>query len=221
MGVSGAEPLMSTVDQALPVLSIGLHAAPPAVTCTWLAWRASGKDRAFAPCPKRQTGEAAAGLGYTPLQEGVNMSRYRTEQADSDFLTDVFKIALGVFIGGLLAALAYTKYMAWEVEYSLRQATAEMQKQAKLQAERSRKQAEEDRQRREAAASEKAARERQRAEEEQQRIQHEADMRAAWKQIYRPSPACQADQMSLTCANAHAAAHKRFMEIYGEMPPRF
>ena len=59
MGVSGAAPLMSTADQALPVLSIGLHAAPPAVTCTWLAWRASGIERAFAPCPKRQTGEAA------------------------------------------------------------------------------------------------------------------------------------------------------------------
>lgn len=154
------------------------------------------------------------------------------EQSDSDFLTDVLKIALGVFIGGLLAALAYTKYMAWEVEYSLRQATAELQKQAKQQAERSRKQAEEERQRREAAAGEMAARESQQAADElqrkqqeayarNQRIQHEADMRAAWKQIYRPSPACQADQMTLTCANAHAAAHKRFVEIYGEMPPRF
>lgn len=153
------------------------------------------------------------------------MSRFGSQQTDSDFLTDVFKIALGVFIGGLLAALAYTKYMAWEVEYSLRQATAELQKQAKQQAEQ-------DRQRREAVASERAAREGQRAAEEQQRkqqeadmrvqrVQHEADMRAAWKQIYRPSPACQADQMTLTCANAHAAAHKRFMEIYGEMPPRF
>lgn len=149
------------------------------------------------------------------------MSRFGSQQSDSDFLTDVFKIALGVFIGGLLAALAYTKYMAWEVEYSLRQATAEMQKQAKLPAERARKQVEEDRQRREAAASERAAREGQRAADEQQRKQQEADMRAAWKQIYRPSPACQADQMTVTCANAHAAAHKRFMEIYGEMPPRF
>ncbi len=160
------------------------------------------------------------------------MARYMAEQSDSDFLTDVLKIALGVFIGGLLAALAYTKYMAWEVEYSLRQATAELQKQAKQQAERSRKQAEEERQRREAAAGEMAARESQQAADElqrkqqeayarNQRIQHEADMRAAWKQIYRPSPACQADQMTLTCANAHAAAHKRFVEIYGEMPPRF
>lgn len=57
-GVSGAAPLMSTVDQALPVLSIGLHAAPPAVTCTWLAWRAPGKYRAFAPCPEKQTPKA-------------------------------------------------------------------------------------------------------------------------------------------------------------------
>ncbi|AIJ46966.1 hypothetical protein O987_14250 [Comamonas testosteroni TK102] len=149
------------------------------------------------------------------------MARYMADEKESTFFVDVLKIALGVFIGGLLAALAYTKYMAWEVEYSLRQATAEMQKQAKQRTELSRKQAEEERQRREAAASERAAREGQRAADAAQRQQHEADMRAAWKQIYRPSPACQADQMTLTCANAHAAAHKRFMEIYGEMPPRF
>ncbi|OAD85722.1 hypothetical protein ATN89_03215 [Comamonas thiooxydans] len=149
------------------------------------------------------------------------MSRYRSEQSDSDFLTDVFKIALGVFIGGLLAALAYTKYMAWEVEYSLRQATAEMQKQAKQQAERSRKQAEEERLRREADAGARAAREQQQAADERRREQHESEMRAAWGHIYRPSAACQVDRTTLPCVNAHAAAHKRFMEIYGEMPPRF
>lgn len=52
LGVSGAVPLMSTVDQALPVTPTWLHAAPYAVTWTWLAWRASGKDQAFAPCPE-------------------------------------------------------------------------------------------------------------------------------------------------------------------------
>lgn len=153
------------------------------------------------------------------------MSRYRSEQSDSDFLTDVLKIALGVFIGGLLAALAYTKYMAWEVEHSLRQASAEIQKQAKQQAERSRKQAEDARQRRDAEAIESAARERQQAADlelkARQKQQHEADMRAAWSHIYRPSAACQVDQTTLSCANAHAAAHKRFMDMYGEMPPRF
>ncbi len=153
------------------------------------------------------------------------MSRFKTEQADSDFLTDVFKIALGVFIGGLLAALAYTKYMAWEMEYSLRQASAEIQKQAKQQAERSRKQADEERQRRDADASERAVRDRQQAADlelkARQKQQHESDMRAAWSQIYKPSAACQAEQITLACANAHAAAHKRFVDIYGELPPRF
>ena len=153
------------------------------------------------------------------------MSRYRSGESDSDFLTDVFKIALGVFIGGLLAAFAYTKYMAWEVEYSLRQATAEIQKQAKQQAERSRKQADEERQRREAqvqqavADSQKAAEVEMRAQQQQQ--QHDSEMRAAWSHIYRPSAACKADQTTLACANEHAAAHKRFTEIYGELPPRF
>ncbi|MBI1623945.1 hypothetical protein [Comamonas suwonensis] len=149
------------------------------------------------------------------------MSRYRSEQSDGDFLTDVFKIALGVFIGGLLAALAYTKYMAWEVEHSLRQASVEIQKQA----ERSRIQAEAERRQRDAAASVKASQQRQQAADLEmqasQKLRHEADMRAAWSQIYKPSAACQAEQITLSCANAHAAAHKRFMEIYGEIPPRF
>jgi len=99
------------------------------------------------------------------------MARYMADEKESTFFVDVLKIALGVFIGGLLAALAYTKYMAWEVEYSLRQATAEMQKQAKQQADRSRKQAEEDRQRCEAAANERVARERQQAADALQRKQ--------------------------------------------------
>lgn len=60
---------MSTVDQALPVTPTWLHAEPPALTWIWLAWRTSGKDRAFAPCPERQAGEAATALGYTLLQE--------------------------------------------------------------------------------------------------------------------------------------------------------
>lgn len=153
------------------------------------------------------------------------MSRFMANEPESTFFIDVFKIALGVFIGGLLAALAYTKVMAWEMEYSLKQATTDWEKQAKQQADKSRKLAEVERQRRDADAKEKTALARQQAADfemrSRQKQQHEAEMRAAWGQIYKPSPACQADQMTLTCANAHAAAHKRFMEIYGEMPPRF
>ena len=58
------------------------------------------------------------------------MSRY--EVKESTFFTDVFKIALGVFIGGLLAALAYTKIIALGVEYAARSASASIQKELRL-----------------------------------------------------------------------------------------
>ena len=41
------------------------------------------------------------------------MSRYQHEEGT--FWVDVLKIALGVFIGGLLAAFAFAKYIDWEM----------------------------------------------------------------------------------------------------------
>jgi len=58
-------------------------------------------------------------------------------------------------------------------------------------------------------------------QEKQGRLVHRQRMRDAWKKLYQPSEMCERDPSLISCANAHAAAHKRFMEIYGEMPPRF
>ncbi|WP_150106965.1 hypothetical protein SR914_21185 [Comamonas testosteroni] len=212
---------MSTVDQALPVLSIGLRAAPSAVTCTWLAWRASGKDRAFAPCPEKQIGEAAAVLRYTPLQEGVDMARYMAEQSDSDFLTDVFKIALGVFIGGLLAALAYGQIQEWQLERALAQSNAamkrEMQK-VKDQEEKARRDAEQRRvqQEQQRLADEQAARDRaaQQAVQRQQEYERNARREAAWKRYYQPSALCNADPLTVPCVNAGMVARRNFDAQY-------
>lgn len=140
------------------------------------------------------------------------MSRF--EEKESTFFTDVLKIALGVFIGGLLAALAYTKFMAWNVERSLSLISFE----SKANIENERRQLEIKRlqqfdrlQQQEAERSGRAA----------AAQAHEEQMRAMWRQMYKPTAACEADRSSIACANAYAAAHKRFTETYGEMPPRF
>ena len=52
------------------------------------------------------------------------MNRFAANEPESTFFIDVFKIALGVFIG----ALAYTKIIAWGVEQAASEATATMQK---------------------------------------------------------------------------------------------
>ena len=57
--------------------------------------------------------------------------------------------------------------------------------------------------------------------EKQGRLRHQEMMRDYWRKLYQPSEVCRRDPSSMPCVNAHASAYKRFMEIYGEMPPRF
>lgn len=142
----------------------------------------------------------------------------RRSQEDGSFFASVLTIALGVFIGGLLAALAYTKIMALAVEYEAKQALAAFERDAKAQADRARQQSEAQAMTRLELARQQAA------DREQTRLEkhaHDAKMRAAWTKLYQPSAVCQADPSTMPCVNAHAVAHKRFMELYGEMPPRF
>lgn len=149
------------------------------------------------------------------------MSRYRSEQSDSDFLSDVFKIALGVFIGSLLAAFVFTKYMAWEMERALGPLSAALNRDAKRmgqEATRLFQQSDQQRQQREAAAQ--IEREAQAEQARQKRLQQQAEAdrdarrQAAWERFYQPSAACKADSSTMTCANAFMAAKKRFLEQY-------
>lgn len=148
----------------------------------------------------------------------------------SRYFMDVLKIALGVFIGGLLAALAYTKIIAMGVERSTSTATASIQRELKKMG------IEVDQPPREPAPSfqisspptvERLAHTHsQKAESDieiakQATLKHQERMREAWKKLYQPSDICRLDSSAMPCVNAHAAAHKRFMDLYGEMPPRF
>lgn len=149
------------------------------------------------------------------------MARYSAEQSDSSFLTDVFKIALGVFIGGLLAALAYTKYMAWEMERSLGPALSSLNRETKrMGAETARQfqQLEQQRQQREAMQrieqDQQAEQARQRQLLQQAEAERDARRQAAWERYYQASALCKVDSATAACANEFMAAKKRFLEQY-------
>lgn len=156
------------------------------------------------------------------------MSRYRSEQSDSDFLTDVFKIALGVFIGGLLAAFVFNKYIAWEMERAFGPFSAALNRDAKRmgqeatrlfqQSDQQRQQLEQQRQQREAV--EQIERDAQAEKARQKRLQQQAEAdrdarrQAAWERYYQASALCKVDSATLACANEFMAAKKRFLEQY-------
>lgn len=132
------------------------------------------------------------------------MVRYMAEQSDSSFLTDVFKIALGVFIGGLLAALAYTKYMAWEMERSLGPALSSLNRETqRMSAESARQfqQFEQQRQQREAVhrieQDQQADQARQRQLQQQAEAERDARRQAAWERYYHISPLCMVDSSTV------------------------
>ena len=149
------------------------------------------------------------------------MARYMADEKESTFFTDVLKISIGVFIGGLLAALAYTKIMAIAAEYAAQKVLSSVEMSMKEQAEKTRKQVEMARLQAEHQRSQREAEDalrRANAEREREAKQeHEAYM----QKIYQPSAACQQDSTTMNCVNAYAAAHKIFLSKFGEFPPRF
>ena len=149
------------------------------------------------------------------------MARYAAEQSESTFFVDVLKIALGVFIGSLMAAFVYTKYMAWEMEQTLGPVNAKLNREAKRMSEETSRlfqQAERERQQREATAQiERDAQiefARQKRQQQQAEADRDAKRQAAWERYYQPSASCVADSSTMTCANAFMAAKKRFLEQY-------
>lgn len=149
------------------------------------------------------------------------MSRYKSEQSDGDFFTDVLKIALGVFIGGLLAAFVYTKYMAWEMNRALGQINTAVTKETqRMWADTNQFSLKNERAVQQRIAAEQVERDRLAEQNRQSQIaqqqQAELDARrqAAWERYYQPSAACSADSSTMNCANAFMAAKKRFLEQY-------
>ncbi|PIG08634.1 hypothetical protein [Comamonas sp. 26] len=149
------------------------------------------------------------------------MARYMAEQSDSTFLADVLKIALGVFIGSLLAAFVYTKYMAWEMNRALGQVNTALTKETQ----RMWSETNQSIQRTERATQQRTAAEqiekdriseqvRQRQIAQQREAELDARRQVAWERYYQPSAGCKADSSTMACANAFMAAKKRFLEQY-------
>ena len=145
------------------------------------------------------------------------MSRRPFQPADEDtgtFLIDVFKIALGVFIGGLCAAFTYEAILAYRAEAALRKMSQQ------IKSETDRVNAETARQRQQAREAQEAAQQHaeqvRSAEALAARLESERRQRkdAAWSKFYQPSLTCKADSGTASCANEYMAARKRFESLY-------
>lgn len=145
------------------------------------------------------------------------MARYMNESNENSFFVDVIKIALGVFIGGLLAALAYEQILAWRMNEALKAVQTQTQR-ATAQMKRSLELAEQQRQRDREAQDEQRQRDREAQDEQrrqaveqarQERLRQERK-NAAWERFYQPPEACKVDSATMPCVNAYMAAKKRF-----------
>lgn len=151
------------------------------------------------------------------------MARYMANEPESTFFMDVLKIALGVFIGGLLAALAYTKIIALGVEHAAAEATAAMQRdlqkmnaqqeQARRAAEQQRTQQDAQRQAMLDAANAQAQ---QRQREQEERIAFEKRREAAWNRSFKPSQLCRDDPLTTECIDTANISRRRFYAQYKE-----
>ncbi|KRA06608.1 hypothetical protein [Acidovorax sp. Root568] len=145
----------------------------------------------------------------------MNRRPFRPEEEDTGkFLVDVFKIALGVFIGGLAAAFAYEAILTYRAEEAMRKAAQEIKAQAARtnaeiakQNELNQQAKEEERQHMEGLRAAQALEKRL----ESERRQRKED---AWARFHQPSPNCKLDSGTTACANEYMAARKRFESQY-------
>ncbi|MGG4052161.1 hypothetical protein ABEW79_11030 [Delftia tsuruhatensis] len=128
------------------------------------------------------------------------------EREEGTFFIDVIKIALGVFIGGLLAALAYEQVLAWRMAQALKEVQAQAQRSTE-QIQRSQQRAEQQRQRDSEAREQQAQQALEHARRERIRKERKS---AAWERFYQPAEACKVDPGTMPCANAYMAAKKQF-----------
>lgn len=138
---------------------------------------------------------------------------FQTEDEGS-FLLDVFKIALGVFIGSLAAVFTYEAIVAFRAEQAVRKALQETKAQAdRINAEAAKRSQQEALERLEA---EQRAEQVRNARALAARLEAERQARrdAAWSKFYQPSPACKTDSGTTACANEYMAARKRFDSQY-------
>jgi multidrug efflux pump subunit AcrA (membrane-fusion protein) len=137
----------------------------------------------------------------------------------------VWKIAIGVCIGSLIASAITWAAAEARIRWELQEASAALAEQT-ARAQRTASQAQRDA----IAAIQRAAREQeqagaeqrrqlaeqQRAESDRRRVSQEESSRkeAAWRRFYKPSPACVTASTSIECANEHIRATRAFEAKY-------
>jgi hypothetical protein len=133
---------------------------------------------------------------------------------ETDFLGSVFKIALGIFLGGLLLWAAFE----WRVRYELREAQQALEaSSASMRADRERATHAAGARDAEKAADQFFAEQRQ-AEAARQVAAHRAAEVAkerAWQTFFRPAPEC-ITGTSVECGNAHIRARREFERQYSQ-----
>lgn len=139
---------------------------------------------------------------------------------ESDFLGDVFKIALGIALGGIILwmcaeyyeryrirqATAAIEHVAHEISAEIGEAHRRALERQEAHRRAQQQQARLDQMRR--AAAVQAAADRERA-----RRRAEAKKEAAWAAFYQPSQEC-LKQTSVECGNAHIRARREFERKY-------
>lgn len=137
-------------------------------------------------------------------------------ERESDFFDEVWKIALGIFLGGVLLWIAFeyrARYEVRQLEKALEQSAQEMRADAQHSIEQQgRREAQQ-------VAQHEAQRafevERQRADA-QRRIHAQRSERAkidAWARFYQPSTQC-LNEATVECGNQHMRARKEFERRY-------
>lgn len=131
----------------------------------------------------------------------------RRSDSDGFGLAHFFVITLAVFFGVLGANLALDQIRAYQVEVALKRAAHEAEQELKAM----KKAADLDRQMRDQAARSRLQAETQRlASEREKRLRKEQ----AWREFYQPSAECRRDSMTYGCADAHIRAKTAFEAQY-------
>ncbi|MDR3451935.1 MAG: hypothetical protein P4L96_03905 [Rhodoferax sp.] len=134
-------------------------------------------------------------------------------------MDDIIKIAIGVFIGALVALFAHqyieALYARWELQQLSQQAQHAMLQSERRQAALQQQQAEQRARDRAALAQEQRAD----AQAREHELQLEDDKEQAWARFFQPSAQCRQDSGTMACANAYMAAKKRFDSQYRPPSP--
>lgn len=151
------------------------------------------------------------------------MGHYMANEKGSTFFIDVLKIALGVFIGGLLASLAYTKIISLGVEYAAAETAAKIERDLqKMKAEDDQRRVQQEtRKRAEQEAAQQQALERQRLallqqQEREAQAAFAARREAAWRRSFRPAQLCIDDPLTTECIDTANISRRRFEAQYRE-----